>query len=349
MTDKNIFRKIDHKSFLSSPSSIFYISCLGSSASNWINKMLSRHPKIVCLQATRSFPPVWPGFTYPHKNYWYPWITEISPEKFIQSLVLCSKSTHNEKIFGAIHGYHGLLAKEPCEKHGGVFSYITRNPISRIHSVFISGLDKSYYAKFTKINNSEIHKRTCDLLKNEDLIPLVKKIEERKEKKNILLNIINKGAKKILPNSTFEYLKNKKEFYRIKKNSKNEKKILQDEKEVVAEDFIYNVREFLKHDALLYESCSESYGIKMEETVKSADYFKNKLLKRIAPDLEVKDEYLNSVFSEKRFWVHRDKPISPREIWDAWPQSMKEVYLYFFNKYKIKNFCNTFDYDTSYY
>ena len=87
----------------------------------------------------------------------------------------------------------------------------------------------------------------------------------------------------------------------------------------------------------------------MEETVKSADYFKNKLLKRITPDLEVKDEYLNSIFSEKRFWVHRDKPISPRDIWDAWPQSMKEVYLYFFNKYKIKNFCNTFHYDTSYY
>ena len=42
-----------------------------------------------------------------------------------------------KKIFGSIHGYHGLLAKEPCERLNGIFSYIARNPISRVHSVFI--------------------------------------------------------------------------------------------------------------------------------------------------------------------------------------------------------------------
>ena len=349
MENKNLFRNKKDEAFLPFRSPIFYISALGSSASNWMNKMLSRHPKIVCFGSTRSFPPVWPGFTHPHKDYWYPWVQEISAEKFIQSLALCAKSTHNEKIFGSIHGYHGLSAKNPCEIYGGIFSYIARNPISRIHSVFIHGLDKNYYSKFTKIKNSEIHQRSCELLKDQNLVVLGKKLEEKKIKKNNFLGLVGQNIKKFLPQATFNFLKNKKEFYRIKSNSKKNDNSIPDEKKFIAEDFVVNVREFLRHDSILHEGCDKESGIKMEEFVKSPEYFKNVLINRVDSNIQIKQEYLDSVFSEeKRFWIHRDKPIGDREIWETWPKSMQELYLYYFEKFKINNFCKTFDYDITF-
>jgi hypothetical protein len=53
-------------------------------------------------------------------------VPQISADKFMDGLLECSKATLNEKVFGSVHGYHGIVAKEPCEKRGGLFSFITR-------------------------------------------------------------------------------------------------------------------------------------------------------------------------------------------------------------------------------
>ena len=122
---------------------MFYFSSRGSSATVWLAKMLSHHPQVVCFSATRSFPPVDPHEAYP--NDIKGTVPEISADMFMEGLLECSKSILNEKVFGSVHGYHGVVAKEPCEKRGGIFSYITRHPVSRIHSVFIYYLYHNYY------------------------------------------------------------------------------------------------------------------------------------------------------------------------------------------------------------
>jgi len=91
---------------------MFYISSRGSSASEWLAKMLSRHPQIVCFRSTRRLPP------YPHGSKDCP---QLSADAFIEGLLECEGATYGEKIFGSMHGYHGLSAKGPCEKRGGIF------------------------------------------------------------------------------------------------------------------------------------------------------------------------------------------------------------------------------------
>ena len=105
---------------------MFYISSIGSSATNWLSKSLSKHKDIVCFWPSRSFPPIWPGYTYPNIDTW---VKDITPEQYIESLVLCEKAVHGEKIFGSVHGYHGIKAKKACEDFNGHFLYIIRKSL----------------------------------------------------------------------------------------------------------------------------------------------------------------------------------------------------------------------------
>ena len=73
----------------------------------------------------------------------------------------------------------------------------------------------------------------------------------------------------------------------------------------------------------------------------------NILFKKIAPNIDVSDEYLKSVFSGGRFNIHRTNPITHKEIWEGWPKSMKDVFVYYFEKYRLQSYCKTFDYDVS--
>ena len=320
---------------------MFYISSLGSSANTWIGKMLSMHPKIVCFGSSRSFPPVWPGFTYPFKNHQHDWIKEISAEKYIQSLLLCNKSVHGEKIFGSIHGYHGLLAKEPCERLNGIFSYIARNPISRVHSVFIHSCVGGYYLNDNFLKNEKIHERTCEVLKNHNLVKIAKDKDNSSNNFKIS-NLIKNVSKSFIPNKYHSIIKEKISDFRIKRNSKV--KIFQKEEDFLISTFISCVREFLKTDNILFKNCEKTSGIKMEEFVKSPNYFKEILLTRVSSELNINDDYLKQVFNSKKINNHRDQPLDEKTIWNDWPESMKNLYNYYFEKNDLNEFCKHFDY-----
>ncbi len=322
---------------------MFYISSLGSSANTWIGKMLSMHPKIVCFGSSRSFPPVWPGFTYPFKNHKHEWIREISAEKYIQSLLLCNKSVHGEKIFGSIHGYHGLLAKEPCERLNGLFSYIARNPISRVHSVFIHSCVGGYYLNDNFLENEKIHERTCEVLKNHNLV----KIAKNKDNFNNISkfgNLIRNVGKSVIPNQYHSIIKEKISDYKIKRHSNV--KIFQKEEDFLISTFISCVREFLKTDNTLFQNCEKSSGIKMEEFVKSPNYFKEILSTRVSSEININDDYLKQVFNSKKINKHRNQPLDEKKIWNDWPESMKNLYNYYFDKNNLSEFCKYFNYET---
>ena len=325
---------------------MFYISSRGSTATVWIGKALSKHPKIVCFHGTRSFPPVLTGSTFPanlekniydekfyHQETKKAWIKEISAEKYIEGLVHCSTNTHDEKIFGSIHGYHGLLAKEPCERFNGLFSYITRHPISRIHSVMLFTISKKYYKFSTfpeNLDNSDLHSRVNTLLKDVDLMEMVSEIENRVANKKKLANIFNNKVKKILPQILYETLKEKKTNFLIRMNNKKNSNNEPDEKIYLSKLFISLLDDFFSYEQELYDGCSKDCGIKMEEVVQSSEHFKNTLFKKIAPNIDVSDEYLKSVFSGGRFNIHRKNPITYKEIWEGWPKKYERCFCILF-------------------
>jgi len=332
---------------------MFYISSRGSSGNEWLAKVLSKHPKIVCFRATRSFPPVSAHRASPNEDSGIP---QISADKFIEGLLECSRATHNEKIFGSIHGYHGIVAKEACEKRGGIFSFTIRHPVSRIHSVFIYYLYYYYYQKYnTGIGNSDIHNHVCSLLsKGSGLMKSAEIFESKKPEaiEQILYNPGKKMAKNILPDTIVDALiKTRSSLEALKKRvsrSRHNPAIVPDEVTYASNLFTTVAESFFSLEYQLYDGCPLDYGIKMEEMVKSKEYFKSHLWKRVAPQLRITDSYLESVFSEGRFNVHRDAPLSPEEIWKTWPSGMKECFLYYFEKYNISKICKDWDYDVSF-
>jgi len=342
---------------------MFYFSSRGSSATVWLAKMLSHHPQVVCFSATRSFPPVDPAEAYP--NYIKGTVPEISADMFMEGLLECSKSILNEKVFGSVHGYHGIAAKEPCEKRGGIFSYITRHPVSRIHSVFIYYLYHNYYKKYNKhMSNENVHEHICRVLSDEDdLMNYVEKRNGRVGLSQALFFQTKEMLKSILPDYIVDSSRKMKMMYsiqkRIKAQSKPDKE--PDEKEYAKTLFVNMLESFFSLESELFLECPLSSAIKMEEMVVSAEYFKNHVMQRVEPKLNLTESYLKSVFSDllvkpssiydnngNRINIHRNKALSPEEIWNTWPIGMKKIYQYYFEKYNYDSICKAFDYDISF-
>jgi len=326
---------------------IFYISSKGSTATNWLAKMLSRHPQVVCFRSTRSFPPYATNAIHP----------ESSVDSFMEGLLECSKAVYGEKIFGSVHRYHGIAAKEPCEKRGGVFSYMTRHPVSRIHSVYISYLEGEYYKRFgIPIANKDIHDKVCsELLADVDLLNIAQEFEPEAEQNSHCGpgDLIKGLAKKVLPDFVIKSLAKQKNRF-LKKG--RHVSILRtdvssgapDESLFAGIQFIFLVNDYFRFDYEILKGCPIEIGIKMEEMVKSPEYFKNHVLRQIAPELEVTEPYLKSIFSEPRIHVHRDKVLSPVEIWESWPTGIKEVFMKYFEYYNMSEICKAFDYEVSF-
>jgi len=334
---------------------MFYISSRGSTATTWLAKVLSKHPAIVCFRAARAFPPVVPGEFTPNGRSR---ILDIPVDEFMEGLVECSLATLNEKVFGSIHGYHGIVAKEPCERRGGLFSYITRHPVSRIHSVFIYNLYFNYYQKYNiRISNTAVHNRSCSVFsKDSGLRKLTDSFESLKPRKieQSLYSPGKKMAKNILPDRIVDVLiKTRASLQVLKRRAfaarhHRSPSIAPDEVSFASNLFVRVTESFFFLEDQLYNGCPLEYGIRMEEMVKSKEYFKNHLWKRVAPQVSITDSYLESIFSEPRFNVHRAVPLSPEQIWKTWPIGIKRVFLHYFEKYNISAVCKDFDYDISF-
>jgi len=326
---------------------MFYISTRGSTASTWIAKVLSKHPQIICFRATRSFPPEEPYLSFPIINSW---IKQMPPERFMEGLSICSQATLNEKIFGSIHGYHGMAAKDACENRGGNFVYIIRHPLARIHSVLIYDLYNFYYKKYNiNIKNEEIHNRINSLFSDQDIFLRYKELATQKKKINSHLYQLTKyGIKNILPQSAYNFLLPVKQKYLLWKKSRKNSNFIPDEKVFIISHFNKILNDFFRYDNELFFNCSNDYGVKMEDIVKSKKSFKNDLLKKIVPELNISSSYLEAVVTEPRFNIHRKNALSAKEIWNSWPIGMKKMFLEYFEKYEMLKICNGFNYDISF-
>ena len=331
---------------------MFYISSRGSSATNWLTRALLKHPKIVCLRSSRSFPPVGLGEKDLAKKYN---IDEISPDFFINCLLECERATLNEKIFGSMHGYHGTIAKKACEENNGYFAYITRHPLDRIHSALIYYLDNYYNKEKIVIKNKDIHKHVCDIFSSTKVQKNIQILDEinssNASKKNF--DRTKSFLKNILSDKLINNLKN------IKKNliskpilaiPKVSNKVNSETEEAL---YIYNLLSKLLDSFFVFEqdlikNCSPSKGIKMEEMVRSPDYLQEKVFNRLTPSLEIDKNFILEIFNEKRQNTHRENPISSKEIWESWPDVLRQLFLKKFFKYEINSSMTKWNYDVSF-
>jgi len=319
---------------------MFYISSRGSAANMWLAKVLSKHPNIVCFRATRSFPPYESGAAAGQQSV-------CTPDEFIKGLLECEKATHNEKMFGAIHGYPGIAAKEACESNGGFFGYTTRHPISRIHSAFIYYMDAYLQRQRIKIANKDIHDYVCsELLFNRDLseyqtIP-EPHIIGTTQAKSMFATLLPRPIKKFIKPVINAHFTSR---WPAEKTPPPD-----ESKRVAYTAWLFNstANSFLKFDRQLYDNCSLAQGIKMEDMTQSVEYFKSRVGMQIAPNLEWPDKYIDDVLLGKKFNVHRSKPILPQEIWRTWPEGMRNMMIRHFDFYNTVEMCNEFDYDISY-
>ena len=105
---------------------------------------------------------------------------------------------------------------------------------------------------------------------------------------------------------------------------------------------------FFSYERDLIYNCPNSLGIKMEEMVSSSIYFREKILSKIIPSSSINENYINEIFEEKRHGIHRDNPIRTKEIWESWPDTLKDLFLKKYNFYGIKKCTSIWDYDMSF-
>ena len=318
---------------------MFYISSQGHSASAWLSKSLCVNPKIVCWHGSRSIPP------YHSNNVFY---KNLNKDEFVSGLEACEKNTFGNKIFGAIHGYHGTHLKNEIEKKGGGFYAIFRHPYAKINSIFsayfpnqlTNGKLKSDEIKFdTKDLFNEIEKEIN--IKSNNYINKVKKKNEIKkmlEKKSLLqtakkINAISNLFRKKLRLTGMTEIKH---ADKLNSYSKEDKSL------AALDTFLHACIRTFETDKELNSSCDIDSCFTMEKFVSSEVYFNN-LVKKIS-GLSMTKEQLGLIFSDKNHINLHSVKKTNNEIYDSWPNGFKDIIKIYLSDLDLKNFYEKLDY-----
>ncbi len=277
---------------------IFYISSRGGSATEWLSKVLSMHPRIVAWHGTRSIPPYDSG------------TNDMPPEQFMKGLKICMQQCQNMKIFGAIHGYYGLSAKEAVENENGLFSFIVRHPVTRINSLM------NHYV--LQIKDNPVH-----------YSKLARKITFSKQ-------------------DVYEFYEKITQNYSIEQTGLLDFRILGSDKDINQSYTINLIRTFfdfaltfIRLDLECIENTNEKQMIVMEKMVASKEYFINSVWPNVAPHITTDTLYIKDIFKTEA--SNRHSPgLSPWEeiFFDKWPSLFREIFYYtsrVINVEKMKN------------
>lgn len=316
-------------------SNCFYISSEGHSASGWLSKALTKNPNIISFHAIRSLPPiiVEEREDIP-KNLEYLNLDKVSgynaskAEELMWGLNQCSK--HTDKSFGAIHTIWGLNAKAATEKHGGVFGGIIRNPITQFHSIMNSyyvrhlsnykiGLDpKNYkydYFDIMRLDSKNLIKLVTfikpdlflgrKLNKEELKTRIIFKIKHMKivfqKKSNFDEAFFNRELSDVIEDTSLDY-------------------ILYSLSHCIFEAF----KRVLSDHTLFTENLDASNIINMERVTTDLLYFSD--VQEIFTGYPLDNKYQSNLFELSHVNIHSRKKLSPSEIWEQWPDDLKNIF-----------------------
>ena len=277
------------------------------------------------------------------------YVPEVTPDFFIQSILECEKASEYQKRFGSIHGYHGTSAKFACESNGGIFSYITRNPIDRINSAFVYYANPWLNSIGLKVSNSATNEFVNNLFSDKALHPHATHVlsaHVHKQNTDNRFRLFKQSIKRFIPTyaqSSYTHLKSYLPF----KTASVQNKSFYSDQEIVNYLLVlfYSLTDsFYSCDHQLLVECDRNQGIKMEEMVSSPIYFASQVFPRIDKEITPKDSYVKSVFSQGRHGIHRDSPINTSQIWESMPSLLRDTLLERFYHYSLSDLCNHFDY-----
>ncbi len=293
---------------------MFYISSRGHSATTWVSKQISKHNKVVCWHGTRSIPPAVVG------------INDISPEDFVKGLKILEKQ-EDERIYGAVHGFHGVKIKNEIEKEGGRFAGIFRDPVSKISSFFYAYL----WSRLSKGNLPENYVGPTDKLFNKKLddkiveeFEILKRISNDK-KQNVFQRFYNFANMKI---------KNNKNNFYNKKNldqKKLENIILsQDNSKVLSDLFFQICKQTFMYDSEIFQNCKQEQLIIMENMVSNKNYFVDNVWNYLIPEL--KDKAVTDGFEKKANKHNPNIHLNSQQKFEQFPNSFQKLLTWFFSK-----------------
>ena len=303
---------------------MFYISSRGHSATGWLSHQISQHKKVVCWHGTRSIPPADPG------------INDLSPKRFVDGLKICENQRDN-RIYGAIHGYHGTIIKDGIESKGGKFAGVFRDPISKISSFFHAYLWSNISGGVLPGDFNGPTKKLLEKLSEEKIL---KFFENKKgEKQN---NRINKFLSSYLRKVKKEKIRSK--YYNKSQNYIIEEILNSDNNEIISDLFFSICKQTFFYDYEIFSKCNKEQYLIMEKFVRDKDYFVNNLWNYLIPSLKDKAE-LNG-------FNNKFKPHNPNiqqnsnEKFEFFPKQFQELLKWFFknqdeglkNLYKQNNY-----------
>ena len=293
---------------------MFYISSRGHSGTVWLAKQISKHPKVVCWHGTRSIPPAAPG------------INDLSPKDFVKGLKILEKQK-DERIYGAVHGFHGTTIKSEIEKEGGKFAGIFRDPVSKISSFFYaylwSRLSQGVLPEDYKGPTKELFNKTP----NDKMIEQFEILKKKLKGKN--RNIFN-----LIPYFAKVYIKNK------KKNKISNKKIdakeleavilSKDNSKILTDLFFHICRQTFIYDYEIFKNCNANQMITMEKMVSDKTYYINNVWNYLIPELKDKAEVKD--FEEKLKGHNPNINLNANQKFEQLPISFQKILTWFFSK-----------------
>ena len=291
---------------------MFYISSRGHSATGWLAKQISKHNKVVCWHGTRSIPPSDPG------------VNDLSPRDFIKGLKILEEQ-RDERIYGAVHGFHGVSIKKEIEKEGGKFAGIFRDPVSKISSFFYAylwlrlsqgALPQDYVGPTIKLFSDELD----DKMMNQFEV-LKEKLDEKK--KNIFNKIFNFVNIKIKNRNKNRFSNNK-----LDPNKIEQIILSNDNSEILSELFFNICRQTFMYDTEIFQNCRSEQFIIMENMVSEKDYFINNVWNYIIPEL--KDKAVVDGFEKKAKNHNPNITLNSEEKFEQFPKSFQKLMSWFF-------------------
>lgn len=292
---------------------MFYISSRGHSATSWLANQISKHQKVVCWHGTRSIPPNSLG------------INDLSPKNFVKGLNTLEQQS-DKRIYGAVHGFHGISIKNEIEEEGGKFAGIFRDPVSKISSFFHaylwSRLSNGILPEDYKGPTEELYKK----ISNEKIVQRFELLKIKTQKKKNIIDKISDYLK--YKNQQIKHYKSLKQ--KIKPKVSEKMIISQDNSKILSELFFNICQQTFKYDFEIFKNCTSDQIIMMEKMVSDKDYYKNSVWNYLIPELK-NDAELNNF--EDKIRVHNpNKTLASKQKFEQFPSSFQKILTWFFSQ-----------------
>ncbi len=319
---------------------MFYISTQGHSASGWLARSFNFHPKIICWHGSKSIPP----YNSIEKSEYI-----LNPKEFAKGLIECEKNTNYEKLFGAIHGFHGVSIKKEIEKNNGKFFAIFRHPYNKINSIF-----SAYYPHNLSNGSIPTDKIRIDYTDffskySKQLNLLCKNFHKKKnDKKKIkkFLKRMNFYKEAKLINKVIIKYKNKFNYKTINhQNSIKNINLYPESKqvEIAFETFLHSCIRTFETDLELIKNCNYNQIIKMEDFTTSKDKFK--IIFKKVTGLVISSKNLKIIFNNKDHINKHSVNKDYNKVYESWPEGFKNIIDQYLKNKKLREFYKKLNYN----